>query len=42
MAKESDQQQLLKYMGFVDECGYNVKNGILIYLPNLKVKELEF
>lgn len=42
IAKESDQKQLLKYMGFVDESGYNVKNGILIYLPNLKVKELEF
>jgi ATP-dependent exoDNAse (exonuclease V) beta subunit/CRISPR/Cas system-associated exonuclease Cas4 (RecB family) len=41
MAKESDQKQLLKYMDFVDESGYNVKNGVLIYLPNLKVKEIE-
>ena len=37
MPKDKDQKQLLKYMKFVNECGYNVDSGLLIYLPNLQV-----
>ena len=40
--KDKDQQQLLKYMEFVSECDYNVEYGLLIYLPNLQVIEIEF
>ena len=40
LPKDKDKEQIISYMNLVGDAGYSQVEGVLIYLPNLKIEKL--